>query len=33
MKVVTNGGMWCILTVGLGEVYPIKGAFLRKPLV
>jgi hypothetical protein len=22
MKVVTNGGMWCILIVSLGEVYP-----------
>jgi hypothetical protein len=30
MKVVTNGGMWCILTVCLGEVYPIVGAFQGK---
>ena len=22
MKVVTNGGLWCILIVSLGEVYP-----------
>lgn len=22
IKVVTNGGMWCILNVGLGEPYP-----------
>ncbi len=22
MKVVTNGGLWCILNVSLGEVYP-----------
>ena len=22
MNVVTNGGMWCILIVSLGEVYP-----------
>jgi hypothetical protein len=29
IKVVTNGGLWCILTMGLGKVYPFDPSEFR----